>query len=176
MAVKIIDKGWKKLKLELEKLQRTSVKVGVLSSAEPYPAEDGEGPKTVAQIASINEFGSPKQNIPERPFMRQSFDKNIQKLSDFKEKAIYQVIDLKTNSMIAANKLGIFFKGIIQKEIASGDFKPNSPYTVAKKTRTNNKKTAYSKVSKSFKGSVSNTKPLIDTGHLRSSINYEVEK
>ena len=53
------------------------------------------------------------------------------------------------------DELGVFAKGMLQKEIKNGEFVANAPSTVAKK---------------------GSSRPLIDTGLLRQSVNFVIKK
>lgn len=148
VSIKDIDKGWKKFTREMKVLDRSFVKVGVLSDAGGYAA----GAKVnIASVAAFNEFGTSR--IPSRPFMKQAFDENRTEINSFKDRAFGAVIDKKSDTKTALNMIGVFFKGKVQQQIAKGSFAPNKPSTVAQK---------------------GSSKPLIDTGRLRQSINFEV--
>lgn len=153
MSVKFTEKdhGWKRILKELPFLKKSFVKVGILSSAGGYATGGGKS-VNLADVATFNEFGT--SSIPPRPFMGQGFDNNRAELERFKDASFSQVLEGKSTVEIALQRIGVFFKGKIQQEIASGYFKENSPVTIA------------------MKGS---SKPLIDTGRLRQSIQFELE-
>ena len=54
----------------------------------------------------------------------------------------------------ALNRYGVIVKGLIQQEIVDGGFAPNAPSTIRSK---------------------GSEQPLIDTGHMRQSVNYVIE-
>ncbi len=131
---------------ELKKLAKMEVRVG-FQGDETY--DDGV---SVAEIAAFNELGT--SDTPARPFMKQSFEKH--------EKELQAACDQVNKAIIAGRSaeqaldvLGVTAKGIVQEEIADGDFAPNAPSTVKKK---------------------GSDKPLIDTGHMRQSVNYVVKR
>jgi hypothetical protein len=81
--VTVIDHGWNELRRTLELLRHGDayVKVGIIgeSAAKADPEHQGEKgaagqPMTNVQLAVIHEFGSPEAGIPERSFMRSTFD------------------------------------------------------------------------------------------------------
>lgn len=130
---------------------RSFVKIGVLSNAGSYPANQGS--MNLAEVATAHEFGTGK--IPERPFMRQAFDTGNKKISDFiknERDKIYQGASTTDESL---HKLGVLHQGQVQETIATGEFAPLAPSTIKRK---------------------GSSKPLIDTGRLRQSINFEVSK
>lgn len=143
--VKDIDRGWKNIVKELTKAKQPFVKVGVLSDAE---TKDGQN---LASIAAYNEFGTSK--IPSRPFMAQTFDLNNSQTKRFIDKEYGKVLDRKQSIADGLYKIGIFYQEKTQSQISLGKFAPNKPATIK------------------AKGS---SKPLIDTGRLRKSINFEV--
>lgn len=152
MSVKIIDtdKGWKRISKELKSAKKSYVNIGILSDAPAYATD--EGPVNLADIATFNEFGTSR--IPERPFMRQAFDANLEGIMAFRAGLLNQVYDGRITTEMGLRKLGVFFKGKVQETIAKGEFAPNAPATL--------------------KAKAPKTKPLINTGHLRQSIDFEV--
>jgi hypothetical protein len=131
---------------ELEKLAGLEIKVG-FQGDETY--DDGT---SVAEVAAYNELGT--SDIPARPFMKQSFEKH--------EKELQTACD-QLNASLAAGQtaervldaLGVFVKGLVQDEIVEGGFTPNAPSTIKKK---------------------GSEQPLIDTAHMRQTVNYVVKK
>src|SRR5271166_2648698 len=68
-VIRIEGEGTKRLQNALNNLQGKVGKVGWFEGSK-YPSENGRPGIPVAQVAAINEFGSPSQNIPSRSFMR----------------------------------------------------------------------------------------------------------
>lgn len=131
---------------ELEKLQKLEVKIGFQSGEADY--EDGTD---LVSVAAYNEFGD--SNTPARPFMKQSFEANEDKLRKQGERSNIAL----SNGASAEDVLkefGVFAKGLIQEEIVEGGFAPNAPSTVRRK---------------------GSDQPLIDTGHMRQSVNYVIK-
>lgn len=131
---------------ELKKLAELEVVVGY---QEGQTYDDGA---SLSEVAAYNEFGS--SDTPARPFMKQSFEKREREL----QAACNQVnISLSNGDTAqhALNVLGVVAKGMVQEEIGSGDFAPNAPSTVRQKK---------------------SDQPLIDTGHMRQSVNYVIRK
>lgn len=186
-SVEVKDKGWLKILSNLKALDKSYVAVGVLSDAGSYPEGGGVN---LASVATFNEFGTGK--IPSRPFMRQSFDKNKREISEFKDKQFGEVIEKNLNVNTALERIGVFFKGKVQAEIGGGDFEANSQATIFRKNHRHiSKAKAFIEKSKTrksgavdiekFRKAQDTTKtggkstPLIDTGRLRQSINFEVK-
>jgi hypothetical protein len=123
-----------------------SVKVGFMERA-TYP--DGT---SVALVAAVNEFGRPAANQPPRPFFRTM----IAAHRDEWPRVVAQL--LKQNQFDAARTLeglGQAMVGELQQSIVNLVDPPLKPTTVERKGFA---------------------KPLIDTGHMMRSVDYQVEK
>ena len=132
------------------------VKVGV--QAKDKAVRRGKGgsirntDQPLAVIAAIHEFGL--GDMPQRSFLRSAYDENLPVIDKMIQRvANGAVFGLGTNA--ALNQLGNVVQGMVQRKIVDGPFVPNSPATIKRKK---------------------SSKPLIDTGHLRQSIRYVIEK
>lgn len=132
------------------------VKVGV--QAKNKAVRRGKGgsirntDQPLAAIAAIHEFGL--GGMPQRSFLRSAYDENLPMIDKMIQRvANGAVFGLGTNA--ALNRLGNVVQGIVQRKIVDGPFVPNSPATIKRKK---------------------SSKPLIDTGHLRQSIRYVIER
>ena len=127
------------------------VRVGFFASAK---YDDGT---PVAAVAAWNEFGTKKpngsQHIPERPFFRNAIENAKSEVLDLLKAEMNPKVMAVTP--LLANRIGAKVQGGIQQEIARLRQPPNAPTTTA------------------TKGSSS---PLIDTGFMRASVTYEVER
>ncbi|MBI4449043.1 hypothetical protein HY641_03390 [Candidatus Woesearchaeota archaeon] len=128
------------------------VKVGFPASRDK---QHKDSVQTIAQVAVENEYGVPEKNIPSRPFMRQALDKNENKLHERIKQYAKDIYGGLIGTHKAMALLGSEHKGDIEKEIRTGDFKPNAPLTIA------------------IKGS---SRPLIDTGQMVQSVQFEIGK
>nr|DAV19923.1 MAG TPA: virion morphogenesis protein [Caudoviricetes sp.] len=132
------------------------VKVGV--QAKDKAVRRGKGgsirntDQPLAVIAAIHEFGL--GDMPQRSFLRSAYDENLPMIDKMIQRvANGAVFGLGTNA--ALNQLGNVVQGMVQRKIVDGPFVPNSPATIKRKK---------------------SSKPLIDTGHLRQSIRYVIER
>lgn len=148
LNVRDTDKGLKAL---MKKLSGASGKVaiGVLGST----AGKSHGATTLYDVAAANEFGTSR--IPERSFLRATLDLHHAKVVAFCKKQGALVVRGEITNETALERIGLFVQGLIQARIAAGIAPANAPSTI------------------SAKGS---SKPLIDSGQLRSSITYEVRR
>lgn len=149
MSVKVIDKGWKKVQGAIRDMTGATVKVGYPQSK--ARAHGDKSPIDIATLAGIHEYGT--ATIPARPFQAQAFDKNLSKINAMVKKEVSAVIDGDRTIRQSLQNIGVFHKGNIQAIFDGGSFAPNKPATVK------------------AKGS---SKPLIDTGQLRQSVDFEV--
>jgi len=174
----VIDKGWNNYVNSFDDVEYVDVGILTQPGAQKRPPVDGkQSDITLAELAAVQEYGAqiqvtPKMrgflsanglnlsksteviNIPSRPYMRQTFDENesiLFRMIDEKDK---EVLAGKTTRRKALNEVGQTHKQQIQKSMSTkGKFKPNHPYTIAKKK---------------------SSQPLIDKGILRAAIDYEV--
>lgn len=120
------------------------VKVGFLSGA-TYP--DGT---SVAAVAAFNEFGVPAHGQPPRPFFRNMVAEKAPTWSD----AVAKALNSSDNDVHRALDLvGQGIKGQLQQSIVDFSDPPLAASTIA---------------AKGF------PKPLVDTGHMMNSVDYEV--
>lgn len=148
----VIDKdiGWDKIMRDLNDLDGTEIVAGILKDA----GNDSKGTPYV-DIAIYNEYGT--KNIPSRPAVRIAADENGNKWQDTAKSGICNIIDGKGSKNAVCEKVGEQMKKDIQSIFGDkSKLKPNAPATVKKKKGRNT--------------------PLIDTGKLRSKVNWRVEK
>lgn len=132
---------------ELMKLCSFEVRVGFQAKENDY--KDGTA---LVDVAAFNEFGT--SEIPARPFMKQSFDNHEDKLRSTGRK-INNMLANGDSAEKAFKTVGVAAKGLVQKEIRDGVFEPNTPATIRSK---------------------GSDRPLIDTGHMRQSVNYVIKR
>lgn len=132
---------------QVEELKKLQVQVGFQAGA--AAEEDGVD---IANVAMWNELGTSR--APARPFLRKSVDENTDKIKAMCKKQLQRLAQGASAEDIL-EKIGTFQKGLIQKKIVDGDFEENAPSTIRKKH---------------------SSRPLIDTGHMRRSVNFVVRK
>lgn len=122
-----------------------ALRVGFLEGA-TYP--DGT---PVALVAAVNEFGRPDRNQPPRPFFRAMI---AEKQKDWPRAlgAVAKNNDYDIDKTLG--QMGEGIKGQLQESIRNLDSPALSPVTVARKGFA---------------------KPLVDTGHMMNSVDYEVD-
>jgi hypothetical protein len=143
---KELDLGWDKIHQNIKESSSKIAVVGIIGGGE-------ELRKAVA-----NEFGTDK--IPERPFMRQTFDKVEPEIKKKKKEGLNQIIFDNASPSRVLSRIGNFYRSEIRKAIRNREFKANSEFTIRRKNRTAKKK--------------GNPIPLIDTGKMIQSLKVEI--
>lgn len=151
------DLGKTRIKKDVRGLNSYAALVGIPSTA-PRPV-DRETKKplaiNMASLALIHERGSAANNIPARPFMKQTRQKAEGRFARLLRRLYKQVVDGKVRPFDGLSKLGMAYEGEMKNTFTTGSFTPNKPATIKRK---------------------GSSRPLIDTGHLRQSITSKVVK
>ena len=137
----------KKFKKMLDDLSGLEVCIGFQHGK--ASEEDGTD---ICDIAAWNELGTVR--MPSRPFLRKSVDEIKDLIGAFLEEKKADLVNGVSAEQVM-KEIGLFQKDLIQKKITDGDFVPNAESTVRRK---------------------GSSKPLIDTGRLRQSVNYVIRQ
>jgi len=151
------DLGKSKIKKDLRGLNSYAAMVGIPSTA-PRPVDKKtKKPLAInmASLALIHERGSAANNIPARPFMKQTRQRAEGRFARLLRRLYKQVVNGKVNTINGLSKLGVAYEGEMKNTFLVGQFTPNKPATIKRK---------------------GSSRPLIDTGHLRQSIISKVVK
>jgi len=148
-TVKDRDRGYKALMRRVGRMSRRTavLTVGIHDDAGAHPMG-----LSVAAIASFHEFGM--GNNPERSFLRAWFDEKKAKLQDQMTKSEVAVYKGMVTQEQALERLGLRFAAEVQAKIVGGIPPALDPATIERK---------------------GSSTPLVDTGHLKSSIKHKVE-
>lgn len=148
-SFKEVDKGYEDFLESIEDAQAMEVTIGVHSSDN---SQSDNGNINMATLMSIHEFGTDR--IPPRPALREGVRQNKDRIARISKSAIKQALSGRLDMRRAFNLMGEEAKGGVQSVFGdSSVLKGNAPATILQK------------------GSES---PLIDTGQLRASIDYQV--
>jgi len=149
---------------ELRELAGLEVRIGyqtgqkVESPSDDGKKDDGKKQVELAEIAMLNEFGTEGkyggEHIPSRPFMRDSVDKHIPAIEHMLKAQEEAFLGGSTARQVLET-VGIFQKDLIQTEIEQGEFVANAEATIKRK---------------------GSDKPLIDTGQMKNSVNFWIQK
>lgn len=151
------DLGKARIKKDVRGLNSYAALVGIPSTA-PRPVDKKtKKPLAInmASLALIHERGSAANNIPARPFMKQTRQRAEGRFSRLLRRLYKQVVDGKVRPFDGLSKLGMAYEGEMKNTFTTGSFTPNKPATIKRK---------------------GSSRPLIDTGHLRQSITSKVVK
>ena len=113
-----------------------------------FPAEfneqvEGSDNFNLASLAAVLEFGN--ENIPSRPFLRQTLAENQEKYTALFVKLFGSGVSIEQ----IYEQIALIAQGDVQQNIANGKWAANAPSTIKRKK---------------------SSKPLIDTGKLRQSV------
>jgi len=124
--------------------------------------EDGT---PVAYVATIQEYGSPKEGIPPRSFMRTTIADKKSDWAKLAKSGAKAIVAGNASPRMVMEGLGLAASGDIRKKISEISSPPLKPGTIANKKR---------KLAKGKKvGSL--TKPLVETSLMLSSLTSTVE-
>ena len=154
------DKGYAELRRVLGKIraERPYVVAGIRgqAGAQTYQDEAGKGDAiSLVEVGAVHEFGSRDGRIPERSYMRSTFDARRDDYERGLRKALKHVVAGETDIDTELGRLGLVVAGDIQETIATLTDPPLAEYTIKKK---------------------GSSKPLIETGRLKQSIDHEVRR
>lgn len=154
--------GLESLRDNLRQLTQSFVVAGLTKDSNPYP--DGT---SVVSVATDHEFGSvgsrtytsPRGNqvtvsgIPERSFLRSTFDERKDKWTKKGKLIIQQMLRTRVDANLFFSALGSSMRNDIRSKIKAIDTPPNSKQVIEDKGSNN---------------------PLIDTGHMINEIEYTI--
>jgi hypothetical protein len=160
-TLQIQGEAAKKLEIALKNLSGKVGKVGWFENSR-YP----DPPHIqVAYVATIQEYGSPANNIPPRPFVRPTIIAKQKEWSEIAEKGAKAILNGGQTIDNVMEGIGLKAAGDIRKAITLVVSPPLKPATIAARLR----KRANKKVTGLL------TKPLIDTGLMLSTLTNTVE-
>ena len=129
----------------LEELITSRIEIGILG-------EDGDKP-SILMIARVHEYGT--DIIPERSFLRASFDSRKKKFEEQGARLLKQVIVKGMSADAFFNAYGEYLVAQVRDYMVKLRYPANAPSTIKKKGSSN---------------------PLIDEGRLLGSIEWRVVK
>lgn len=153
-GVRVTDNGAAKFVANLKALAARRVRVGVLDDAPKRSGENAKGGRaSLLEVAVHHEFGAPAAGIPQRSFIRATVDLNAGAIASLQKTLAAQVGSGQVDGDTALERLGMKVAAMCQNRVAEGIGPALAPATVERK---------------------GSSKPLVDTGQLRSSITWKV--
>ena len=151
--VKDVDRGYQKFQRDAERVSREAhVSIGVQATE---AAKFRAFQLTNVTLAAVHEFGSRDGKIPQRSFLRATVDRERDMVSNMMKRATKRV----ANGSSLEKELGIIGEKVKAEVI-----------------RTIDQSIGIQPLKKSTETRKGSTRPLIDTGQLKASITWKVEK
>lgn len=144
---RVVDRGLNRIVRQFDNVNGAKVKVG-------WPEGSGatdEG-TLIAEYMSYNEFGT--ATIPARPVLGDSAEKNSEKYDRIIQAGTESATDGRSGFVQMLTRLGVEARNDVVREFTEGNFAPNAPATIERK---------------------GSSRPLIDTGISRASVQFKVE-
>lgn len=175
----VVDRS-RNLEASLKALASLEVLVGIPADKgerKADPENPGDEPMTNAQLGYIHENGSPKRNIPARPFLKPGIRKARRPITDQLRAAALAALDGNEGGIRQAfTKAGLMAQNSVRAQFVDGDLAPLAESTLDKRPKaTRDEKGRITRRPKSRRESGA-INPLILTGQLRKSITFVVRK
>jgi hypothetical protein len=135
---------------------KTKLKIGVLTGSGTEPGSE----ITLVELAAIHEFGSPAAGIPERSFLRKTFQLQREEVKAMTEKLAKRFLEDKIELNDALGLLGQWLVARVRETITSQLVTPRLSESEAGRRTIKRKGSSVT---------------LVDTGHLINAISYEIE-
>lgn len=164
--------AWNALQVALKGIERKSVKVGILESRGGNK-KVGEGPNamTLAGIGAIHEFGTLEatnaeggQLIPARHWLSGAIRANQREFKEMQLKILKKFFQLQIKTDQAYGLLGSWAANVVKRHVKTpGAITPDIAQSTKDAKRTSASDLDISPL------------PLIDTGQMNNSVNYEID-
>lgn len=115
--------------------------------------DEAVGDTNLATIATVHEFGSDAAGVPERSFLRSTVDEQASEIADRMTRGVKAATAPGGDARRELGKIGAYVAGEVRRKIVDLRDPENADSTIEAKGSDN---------------------PLIDTGRLRQSIDFEV--
>jgi hypothetical protein len=135
---------------------KTKLKIGVLTGSGTEPGSE----ITLVELAAIHEFGSPAAGIPERSFLRKTFQLQREEIKAMTEKLAKRFLEDKIELNDALGLLGQWLVARVRETITNQLVTPRLSESEAGRRTIKRKGSSVT---------------LIDTGHLINAISYEIK-
>lgn len=168
-----VDRGYAAMMRRARALQGAAVRIGVLEAKGRAPVTrrnsageilGGGSAFTMVALASVHEFGSLSANVPERSFLRTTFDDQRARYHALMRRVLRLYIIGRIPLRSALGLVGLQFENDVRARIRGG-LRPGLAASTLRARRRRGKG------NRKFAGH----KPLIDTGRLIGSISHEVK-
>lgn len=144
-----VIKSPKKAIKEIERLAKSLKGPDLVKVGLPKGSNNYPDGTSIIMVGTVHEFGSPLRNIPQRSYLRSTLEDNRRSYKDMFKKLSKSIVKNDIDKKEALSLIGLQVQTDVRQKITDIKEPPI-------KSREGN--------------------PLIDTGHLRQSIVYEVEE
>lgn len=131
-----IDKGWNAFRASIDKSAgKSHTKVGFPAEGKVAKVKDGTAKSMIdqVQIAAVHEFGAPKRHIPERSFVRATYDENVHKLNRIADVELDRIFKGQSTLRKSLARMGEFLTAKMKNRIRKRIAPPLSPATIKAK-------------------------------------------
>jgi hypothetical protein len=180
------DHGWKDMLKAVQAARGDRyAKVGVLADSEKGGLHEDGSDLTVAEIAAVLEFGTEDGHIPERSFVRSTFDEEREELTAKAREIIVAVLFGKMKIDQGLNAMGAMLAAAVKKKITDGQGvpPPNAPSTALAKAATGKTEKFFGgaggrarSLGEAFAqvGALAGVRTLVDTGRMLGAITWAI--
>lgn len=134
---------------ELERLSESMSGPNTVRVGLPKGSNDYPDGTSVIAVGTTHEFGSPSRNIPQRSFLRATLTDKRREYKQLLRELARKIVNNEMTKNQALGLTGLKFQGDVQERITNG-IEPELKWREGT--------------------------PLIDTGHLRQSITFEIDE
>lgn len=150
-SVRDIDHGWAALAAEVKKIKGSHVDIGVLAGEE---REDDGKTSSMVLVAAANEYGTQDGHVPERSFIRSTFDRLKETFARVGTAQVKAISAGRTTVDRSLGLMGEYAQGEVIRTIRNHPPPENAPATIEAKGSSGT---------------------LVDSAQLAQSIRYRVK-
>lgn len=172
----------------IQKLAGQEVLVGIPATEAERNDDEPGAPLNNAQLGYIHEYGSPKANIPARPFLEPGVEEQRASITSHLQTAAKAALNGQGEKVeLSLNAAGLIASTGARHKLNSGEFSPLAPSTIRNRHKGRNTKSMRASEKRYLEliaaGSSpeqaqdeAGIQPLVNTGQLRNSITYVIRK
>lgn len=184
----VVKDNTAKVLAAIQKLASQEVLVGIPSTEAERSDDDQGAPLNNAQLGYIHEYGSPKANIPARPFLESGVEDQRASITNHLQTAAKAALNGQGEKVeLSLNAAGLIASTGARNKLNSGEFAPLSPSTIRNRHKSRGTKSMRSSEKHYLELIASGSspeqaqeeagiQPLVNTGQLRNSITYVIRK
>lgn len=184
----VVKDNTAKVLAAIQKLASQEVLVGIPATEAERNDDEPGAPLNNAQIGYIHEYGSPKANIPARPFLESGVEDQRASITNHLQaaaKAAFSGQGEKVDQSL--NAAGLIASTGARNKLNSGEFAPLAPSTIRNRHKSRGTKSMRASEKRYLELIASGSspeqaqdeagiQPLVNTGQLRNSITYVIRK